>query len=316
MRQPKKPRFKHLVMAFTTAAALTSGGHGYFNTPQGLNFMGDNSSAMASEYQTPGLSRAVVPEVVRHEGPYSIIMGKNPEALQWFVNQNAGLPTSISEEFLRQAASIGAPDMVKVLLEARKDGKIAPFNLNASESHSNSALVLAARGNHKDIVQILLENGADINARDVHGSTAISVAGHNRNYDMVKMLIDTGAVVNSPLYTPAADATGQLLRAHILDQIPGDVFQNDRVDVFKHMAKEQKLSPADYADTLLQKAVEANAPKLAQLALDIGATPDHDVIMKAMANKREGIASAIWDAREKAPGQQGPSDGSSRFKLR
>ena len=310
MRQPKKPRFKRLIMAFTAAAALTFGGYGYFNAPQDSSFTGDNGATVTSEYQTPGMSQAPVPDEIRQQEAYSLVMGKDPQAMQWFVNQNPGLPTSISEEFLRQATSIGATDTVKVLIEARKDGKIAPFNLNASESHSNSALVLAARGNHKEIVQILLGNGADINARDVHGSTALSAAGYERNHDMAKLLIDSGAIVTSPLSTSADNATDKLLRAHILDQIPGDVFQNDSPDVFKSMAEQQKLSVSDYADTLLQKAVEANAPKLVQFALDVGATPDHDMIMKATANQRSDIASLI----QKTMDGQNFSNGSSSFR--
>ena len=55
-------------------------------------------------------------------------------------------------------------------------------------------LIEAVYERHKDVVKLLLDNGADVNILDDIGSTAIF---HSYDVDITKMLIEHGADINA-----------------------------------------------------------------------------------------------------------------------
>lgn len=56
---------------------------------------------------------------------------------------------------------------MRLLLENDSD-------IEASDANGNTALLLAARYEHKEVVRLLLKNGADVEASDENGQTAFS----------------------------------------------------------------------------------------------------------------------------------------------
>ena len=56
-------------------------------------------------------------------------------------------------------------------------------------------LHLAAKYGHKEIVEILIANGADINAKDDDGETPLHKAAWERHEEIAKFLISHGADV-------------------------------------------------------------------------------------------------------------------------
>jgi ankyrin repeat protein len=60
----------------------------------------------------------------------------------------------------------------------------------------NSILIDAARDDDADILQSLLDAGADINAKDTAGYTALMWAAGLGHTDTVKLLLDHGADVH------------------------------------------------------------------------------------------------------------------------
>ena len=64
----------------------------------------------------------------------------------------------------------------------------ADVNLRASQ-HGQTALMLAVSHGRLDMVQLLLEAGADINIRDEDGSTALMCAAEHGHADIVKLLM-------------------------------------------------------------------------------------------------------------------------------
>ncbi len=68
-------------------------------------------------------------------------------------------------------------------------------NINARTEYGRSTLMLAsAHNSNKEVIQTLIDNGADVNARDEDGWTALMWASSNKsNPEMVKVLLDNGA---------------------------------------------------------------------------------------------------------------------------
>jgi ankyrin repeat protein len=80
------------------------------------------------------------------------------------------------------AASGPFPETVELLLQADSDP-------NATDSEEGwSALMFAAAEGHRDVVQKLLEYGADVSLKDKDGDTAIDFASNNNQTDVVELL--------------------------------------------------------------------------------------------------------------------------------
>jgi ankyrin repeat protein len=72
-------------------------------------------------------------------------------------------------------------------------------NINDKEVRDtidHTPLIVAADGGCKDIVEILLEAGANIEHRNDQGETALIAAAQNGHKEIVQMLLDAGANIN------------------------------------------------------------------------------------------------------------------------
>lgn len=84
--------------------------------------------------------------------------------------------------------------------------KFAILLLNPNDAkHLNNALHWACENGRLDIVNVLIENGADIESRDYLGNTSLGIAAKNGQIHIVKKLITDGANVhpsanNAPIY--------------------------------------------------------------------------------------------------------------------
>lgn len=88
---------------------------------------------------------------------------------------------------LMLAARSGHPEIVKLLLER-----------GANDDKGKSAMLLATMRGHLDIVQLLLDHHADINLSDDNGYTTLSLAVECENLDMLTLLYERGAHINTP----------------------------------------------------------------------------------------------------------------------
>ena len=91
------------------------------------------------------------------------------------------------------AARVGDVASATLLVAAGAD-------VNDADAWGVSATVLAAHPGHGDLVEFLLENGADPNAAAA-GFTALHEAVMRRDEEMVTVLLTHGADPNAPLRT-------------------------------------------------------------------------------------------------------------------
>ena len=106
------------------------------------------------------------------------------------------------------AAKRGHTDILQTLLNAgadvnAKDNRASKFLalycyyvFDDYYKESRTALMYAARYGYADIVQTLLDNGADVNAEDKDNSTALMWAAFKGHEEAVKALLDNGADMN------------------------------------------------------------------------------------------------------------------------
>jgi tankyrase len=155
---------------------------------------------------------------------------------------------------LLDAAKKGDLDRIKKLL--------TPENINCrdEEGRNSTLLHLAAGYNHLDVVEYLLENGADVNARDKGGLIPLHNASSYGHVDVALLLIKYNSLVNmcdrwnfTPLHEAAQKGRTQLCSLLI----------NHGADVT--LQNQEGLTPLDLAsgddvEALLKDALPASLP--------------------------------------------------------
>lgn len=101
----------------------------------------------------------------------------------------------------------GNVDRVKILLEFNPDA------VNFKDSEEKTPLHWAVYNNQRDIINVLLEAGANVNVTEVIGITPLHYAAERGYVEVVELLLDAGADVNAQDYgyfnfTPLHGAAG------------------------------------------------------------------------------------------------------------
>ena len=90
---------------------------------------------------------------------------------------------------LHAASAGGHTEIVQILLEKGAE-------VNVKGGHYGTALIAASRQGHIEIVQILLEKGAEINIKGGHYGTALVAASLEGYTEIVQILLEKGAEIN------------------------------------------------------------------------------------------------------------------------
>jgi hypothetical protein len=135
------------------------------------------------------------------------------------------------DQFLR-AVSDGNVQAVTALLNQGLEPDTADAN-------GNTALMIAARLGHRDVVAVLLSRKVTVGKQNPFGDTALNFAALNGHLDVVKLLVDGGA--------PVAPASGW-------SPLHYAAFEN-RADVVKYLiqrgARKDDLAPNGYTPLML-----------------------------------------------------------------
>ena len=70
-------------------------------------------------------------------------------------------------------------------------------DINAQAGHHGTALVAAASGGQKEIVNLLINQGADVNAEKGLYGNALSAASSHGHIEIVMLLIEMGADIKA-----------------------------------------------------------------------------------------------------------------------
>ena len=96
----------------------------------------------------------------------------------------------IYEYNLRVAAGKGDIKEIQKILQQKIDinGK--------NKKEENTALMMASYNGKKDVVAILVKNGANLNLQDIYGDTALFYATTKNEKEIVQILLEHGANPN------------------------------------------------------------------------------------------------------------------------
>jgi len=120
------------------------------------------------------------------------------------------------EEFT-SAAHKGDIEKIKEFVKNRID-----VNANNPRQVGNTALIEASKGGHLEVVEYLVDNGADVNVESEHGWTALLVASLDGHIEVIKYLVEKGADINHQervYYNTALQLASQMGRIEIVEYL-------------------------------------------------------------------------------------------------
>ncbi|KAH7304528.1 hypothetical protein B0I35DRAFT_454657 [Stachybotrys elegans] len=139
-----------------------------------------------------------------------------------------GAPPSFS--LLHLAAYFGNLAWAKMLLQqGASDGISLRRNVSKKDSYGRTPLFWAATRGHRDVVELLLDHGANINCKDRGKMTALHIAVTGGHKDVVTLLLDRSARLEDKAYygdTPLMRA----IQAHSKDLVQLLLERGARVD--------------------------------------------------------------------------------------
>jgi len=160
-----------------------------------------------------------------------------------FAHSSAGRNGIMSEEQLLSFARTGNDAGLRRLLN--KDGNDG-LNVNVTDCDGLSALLLAVKGAHRGVVQLLLDARADTEVTDSDENTALLVATQQRNVSIVRLLLRKEADIDAANFSGrtalmiAASAGDIALVRHLLHAgADVDAIDNDGKTALK-LAKGKK----------------------------------------------------------------------------
>ena len=194
---------------------------------------------------------------------------------------------------LQAASSEGHDQVVQMLLDKGAD-------VNAQGGHYGNALQAASSGGHDQVVQMLLDKGADVNAQGGHYGNALQAASSGGHDQVVQMLLDKGADVNAQggYYGNALQAASW--RGH--DQV---------VQMLLDKGADVNAQGGYYYGNALQAASSGGHDQVVQMLLDKGADvnaqggQDDNALQAASSGGHDQVVQMLLDKGADVNAQDG-----------
>ncbi|EFQ99323.1 ankyrin repeat-containing protein [Nannizzia gypsea CBS 118893] len=212
-------------------------------------------------------------------------------------DENSFPDTTVGQP-LYYASLFGLTRVVQDIIESSSSHAIKDqINPQYTSGLSHLALVAASKGGFAAIVQILLDNGADINLTDSSGSNALIAASFNGCEEIVHLLLDRGAEINAlgdggtALY--AASKAGYENVVQLLLDRGADINASGFGDT--------PLLAAFYEDhggivqLLLANGADIHAKGVAGTALYLAAKKGHKSMVQLLLDRGVDINAIMWD---------------------
>lgn len=228
-----------------------------------MNKTGDTPLGRAAEYGDLELAQLLAasgakpsPGVAPDRNPAVIAMNHDhPEVARFLVDQGADITLPL-------AAYIGDSPKAQALIQAGADANAC-----------SEALYMAAKTDHRDIAELLIDNGADVNDASRGGWMPLHEAASHGHKDIVELLIARGAAVN-------ARTTGRRTPPHSYGNTPGTtplyvaVKYPDVVKVLIDHGADLNAKEVYYSETPIQRAVYLGDRRVVHLLAAAGADMD------------------------------------------
>lgn len=153
------------------------------------------------------------------------IKENNFQIVDSLLNDGFNPNTTDDDEFtaLHHASQIGNLEIVEVLIEKGAD-------IHAKSKSGDSIFIWACWGGKIDIIKVLIEKGADINSEDKYGHTGLKIAELQNNTELKELLLKNrvGNKMNkmdpiSTLFNAASYGQLSLFESIVMDGMDLDV---------------------------------------------------------------------------------------------
>ncbi|CAH0050248.1 unnamed protein product [Clonostachys solani] len=160
--------------------------------------------------------------------------------------------------------------------------------VNAFEPASGwNALMAAASSGHLELVELLLNHGADINLQGKGGSSPLGIAARQGNEKIIDLLLDRGATVGFPIIKAAILGDQVQIAEELIrigsgydrqDEAMGEILQLACLQGFKSLAQAliQNGANVNFSDwnrhgSVLQASAQQDNEEIVQMLIDNGA---------------------------------------------
>lgn len=271
---------------------------------------------------------------------YYAVELRRPEILEALLEHGAN-PNLYSNEGvfpLHKSVMQGEIGILQVLLDGDHGGILV--NPNVQDLDGRTPLMLALQKGNKEIIDILLESGADIEAVDNAGMTALMYAVASNSKDMVGYLLQKKAKINTlseagltALIVALQNANFEMSRHLLIKGADPSVYKSDKKSPLE-IAVSYKNSEVVLVNALLGKlaqtgndlpsgallsAIQPGNIEVVRLLLDSGADVQalegayNNALIRALAVKDEPIAMLV--VQEGADVNKLDKDGYSPFAM-
>ncbi len=236
---------------------------------------------------------------VSHDGKYLFFkrlkMEPRKSNIYW-------VDAKIIEEFrnhkqeIHQAAKEGKFDAVKKML------KEDPDLVNAIDSDGLTPLHLAAEYGHRQIVELLLQEGADINAKSGFKRTPLHFAASSGHDEIVSLFIEKGAELNkndsfvlTPIFQAAYNGHKNIVEMLLSNGINLNATEKNSVTLLHAAAISGN---PELVEMLLDKGIDRNVRNIfGKTPLHFAASRGHNAAVKTLIDRGADINIKSLDGR-------------------